>query len=172
LEDKVDKNRVLNKMHSVHHLGSLDSDDDTVDSLLNYQPFQVKSAKKTTTKPKSGTKKMEEKAAIKLLKQIPFKKVGHQYYPTLEVVEAVWLGTWDTSKSFKVVLTDGKEMMELLFHPDHAKRLGNLILKKKKKMVAGARIKLENYFMKEDGRAMHGRIIVASRIRTMRQKVK
>jgi hypothetical protein len=92
-----------------------------------------------TSKKKSGTsrgkpkmKKVEEEI-IMILKQIPFKKVGHQYYPTLEVVEIIWMGTWDTLKSFKVVMTDGKENIELVFHPEHAKRLGNLFLKRKEK---------------------------------------
>jgi hypothetical protein len=42
----------------------------------------------------------------------------------------------------------------------------------KKKMVAGARIKLENYFIEVDREATHGRINVASRNWTMQQKVK
>jgi hypothetical protein len=39
-------------------------------------------------------------------------------------------------------------------------------------MMKGARIKLENYYIVEDEGVLNGRVIVASRILTMRKKAK
>jgi hypothetical protein len=152
-----------------------DSSDSEDDSILHYQPFRSKRSKEIATKRGTRNLASAKRApktgpVIDRLISIPAGMICHQFYPTLEVRKVVWLGTWNTTKSFIVLLTDGEHDVELCFHPDHAKRLCGLFLKKKKKMVAGARIKLENYYMKEKPEAEHGRIIVASRIRTLRAK--
>jgi hypothetical protein len=152
---------------------SSSSDDD--DDILHYQPFHVKRRSEAIQRKKaklfnSARKAAEKGPVIERLKSIPTGKVGHQYYPTLEVIKVVWLGAWKTEDTFKVLLTDGEQNVEMCFHPDHAKRLSGLFLKKKKKLVPGARIKLENYYMREEQDAEHKRMIVVSRLRTMRKR--
>jgi ribosomal protein L15E len=113
----------------------------------HYQPFQSKNRSDAITCKKvklfiAARKAAEKGPGIDRLNSIPTGKVGHQYYPILEVIKMVWLGTWNTAKCFRVLLTDGEQNVEMSFHSDHAKRLLACFSKRERSWCPGLGSKL------------------------------
>ncbi len=86
-----------------HNNDTSSSSDDADDDILHYQPFHVKRRSEAIQRKKaklfnSARKAAEKGPVIERLKSIPTGKVGHQYYPTLEVIKVVWLGAHGIQK--------------------------------------------------------------------------